>query len=180
MFFTIPSLVAIVYLLIIFHNKLLNATTFNATTEQIAIKYPKVSDEYYNRDARFVFVYNSTDRPPHYTHKCVALKCQNACDDHYNVKDAIAPLSMCLYEYNYCQCLRYTEFLNTNCETYDCSVNCVGSGHDYGVCNYNYKGCYCFDTLNFRDGLSKTRWEKIIEYQIIKTQMKVLLVNLDE
>lgn len=180
MMLMIASLVIIVYLLIVYNKY----GTLNTTTEPPPLmKYMERSDEmrleYHNQDARFVFVYNSTDKP-HYTHKCVALKCQNACDVHYHVKDAIAPLSMCLYEYNYCQCLRYTEFLNLNCETYNCNVNCVGSGHDYGVCNYNNNGCYCFDTLNFREGLSKTRWEKIIEYQIIKTEMKVLLVNLNE
>lgn len=165
-------LITIIYLLFVYNTSQDNSLdTPNSSTSIKDIDY------YYNQDVHFVFIYNSTNNNTH-IRKCVELKCQNACDYHHQVKDAIAPLSICINKYNYCQCLRYTEFLNIKCEKYDCNVNCVGSGHDYGICDYNNNGCYCFDTLNFRDGLTKTRWEKIIEYHLINTNLKVRLVDL--
>lgn len=190
MIFIIVSLIILLIYLLIINNKHSNASFENVCGKPKTepkprlIKHPRLDSEmrreYYNEDVRFIFIYNPTNET-RYKHKCIALKCQNACDAHYHANDAIAPLSICLNEYNYCQCLRYTELLNVDqCETYDCNVNCIGSGHDYGICNYNNSGCYCFNTLNFRNGITKTRWEKKVEYFIVKTNLHVLLLDLAE
>lgn len=134
--------------------------------------------EYYNKDVRYLFLHNGRNDTRH-KHSCIISKCQDACDYYYKPDDDIAPLSMCVGEYNYCQCLRYRQFLGiTNCDAYECNVHCSGSGDDYGICKYDNDGCYCFDTLNFRNGITKTRWEKIIEYYMIRKEMRVLLLDL--
>lgn len=159
-------------------------TSTDASTNNVIIRDPKLDSamrhEYYNNGVRYVFTYDlEIETTTHYELKCRALKCQNACDLHYNAENLIAPFSLCIDEYDYCQCLRYTELLKIpHCETYNCNVNCYGSGHDYGVCNYNDDGCYCFKTINFRDESSKARWEKIVEYYLIKRLAKVKLLDL--